>query len=269
MRALALSLVISLACAGGARADTDVAAQSNAELIDSLTAIDHAVIGANGMSMDAGFIGDGGSPQLEAGVLGGPASDVTPQMRELVRRGVAAMPDLLVHLTDARPTKFVVGNTDPKDFFYMFQYFGDEYDPKLRTRMYFCSRGCGERGFDASYTVRVGDLCYALIGQVVGRYLSAVRYQPTVGLVVNSPLESKRILRAIRRDWRGITLDSFRAFLLADIEGARNLLRATPPLTRLRFYFRADYAALHDRSLSWRDKFESEEKEQAARNAKP
>lgn len=268
MKALALSLAVCLACAGGARADGDVAAQSNVALIDSLTAIDHPVMGANGMSMDDGFIGDGGSPQLAAGVLGAPASDVTPQMRELVRRGVAAMPDLLTHLTDARPTKYVVGNTDPKSFFYSFQYFGDEYDPKVRTSLHFCAPGCGERDFATSYTVKVGDLCYALIGQIVGRYLSAVRYQPTAGLVVNSPLESKRILREIRRDWRGLTLESFRAFLLADIEGARNLQRASSALTRLRFYYPADYAALQDRSLSWREKFEAQEKA-AAGNAKP
>jgi len=39
------------------------------------------------------------------------------------------------------------------------------------------------------YTVKVGDVCYAIIGQIVNRSLMAVRYQPSAGLVINSPIE--------------------------------------------------------------------------------
>jgi hypothetical protein len=257
VRTLLLSLVFCI-LANGVQAAPDPSQASDDALIDSLTTIDGPVMGADGLSQYSGFILDG--VEYNGGVLGAPAASTPPATLELVRRGVAALPDLIAHLTDKRPTKLVVGGE-----FYMFQYFSTEYDPRERRhRNLLCGGGCEERPFDGTYTVRVGDICYFLVGQIVGRYLTAVRYQPSAGLVVNSPLESPELVAAIHHDWAAVSADSFREFLLADIEGARNLIRAGPALARLRFYYPDSYRGLTGVSADWRGKFEAEEKRELA-----
>jgi hypothetical protein len=58
-----------------------------------------------------------------------------------------------------------------------------------------------EKSFDGRYTVKVGDVCYVLIGQIVNRQLVAVRYQPTAGLIVNSPIEVPPLAEKVKNDW--------------------------------------------------------------------
>lgn len=261
MRAWILSLVFCLAAGSAAAATGDAPPPSNEALIDTLMTIDGPVIGADGLSQYSGFILDG--VEYNGGVLGAPAASTPPAMLELVRRGVAALPDLIAHLTDKRPTKLVVGGE-----FYSFQYFSTEFDARERRhRNLLCGGGCQERPFDGTYTVRVGDICYFLVGQIVGRYLTAVRYKASFGLVVNSPLESPELVADVHHDWAGVSADSFREFLLADIEGARNLIRASPALARLRFYYPDSYRGLTGVSANWREKFEAEEKAELAQRA--
>jgi hypothetical protein len=254
MKAWLLAFALCLSCVGTA-GQAQEAPPSDESLIESLIAIDRPVVGVDGMAMYDGFIGDGSSPQFGGGVLGVPPPATTPQMRELVRRGVAALPALIAHLGDARPTKFSVGGGD----FYMFRLFQDEYDPRTHTPLQQCAPDCTSgRDFQGSYTVRVADICFALIGQIVGRRLDAVRYQPTQGLVVNSPLETPDLADRVRRDWRDLSPSDFRAFLLAEVAGAHWLWQAAPALTRLRFYYPADYAALRGGGRAWREKFEAD-----------
>jgi hypothetical protein len=66
-------------------------------------------------------------------VLGIAPPKVPAQMSELVRRGPIALPELIKHLDDGRPTKLEVGNKPSGrqvgvDAF-MFMFFSDEYDP--------------------------------------------------------------------------------------------------------------------------------------------
>ncbi len=264
MRIWLLAVFLGMAFAGDAAAQAGTATQTTAALIDSLTDIDGAVVGVDGFQIYDGFIADARTLEFTSGVLGAPPPNLSPPMRELVRRGVAVLPELIAHLDDARPTKLVVGK-DGKDFFYMFKYFGAEYDPRVRRAPYrsVCG-GCVHKSFDDPYTVRVADICYVLIGQIVGRNLTAVRYQPTAGLVVNSPLEAPDIVTQLKQDWHGLTRTGFRAFLLDDVEHAPDLFRAAPALQRLRFYFPTAYAALRGDGLGWRDKFEAHEKQRAA-----
>jgi hypothetical protein len=51
------------------------------------------------------------------------------------------------------------------------------------------------------YTVRVGDLCYVAIGQIVNRNLSALRYQPSACLIINSPVATPSLAGSVRKDW--------------------------------------------------------------------
>lgn len=68
------------------------------------------------------------------GMLGPPPPKVPPQMSELVRRGPFALPELVRHLDDRRPTNFEGGNKPSGKQIgvnaFMFMDFSDEYDPR-------------------------------------------------------------------------------------------------------------------------------------------
>jgi hypothetical protein len=67
-----------------------------------------------------------------------------------------------------------------------------------------------------SYTVKVGDVCFVAIGQIVGREYQAVRYQPTACIVLNCPAHDPKLCAEVRAIWkakdpRGKLFDSLRA----------------------------------------------------------
>ena len=77
--------------------------------------------------------------------------------------------------------------------------------------------------------VRVSDVCYALIGQIVNRNLLPIRYQPSAGLVVNAPIEDPLLTEEVKRDWGGIDAKEHKASLLADARRQRFVeIRACP-----------------------------------------
>ncbi|MFZ1159194.1 MAG: hypothetical protein WAO10_15530, partial [Candidatus Sulfotelmatobacter sp.] len=146
--------------------------------------------------------------------------------------------------------------------------FGYEYDPRLRdpqpTPLGFFH--WTQRGFASTYTLRVGDVCFALIGQIVNRHLSAVRLQPSGFLVVNSPIEVPDLLDMVKSDWGSGDAETVKASLLADIHGANSLVGfrqdayiewvANPALRRLKLYFPEDYRALPGGNLPRKADFE-------------
>src|SRR5262249_9134859 len=54
---------------------------------------------------------------------------------------------------------------------------------------------------DYPYPLKVGDVCFVAIGQIVGRPYRAVRYQPTAIININSPVESKELRERVRALW--------------------------------------------------------------------
>jgi len=177
-------------------------------------------------------------------------------MSELVRRGPLALPDLIKHLDDRRPTKLEVGN-QPSGMqvgvdVFMFMYFSDEYDSRVPNLM----RGPSsmEKEFSGRYTVKVADVCFVLIGQIVNRSLLAVRYQPSGGLVVNSPIEAPVLAEKVRKDWGDADAGILRQSLLEDIHATNRPKQITRAgytgrfanfaLERLRFYFPDAYGRL-------------------------
>lgn len=52
------------------------------------------------------------------------------------------------------------------------------------------------------YTVKIGDVCFVAIGQIVGRRYQAVRYQPTACIVLNSPTADAKLCECVRAIWR-------------------------------------------------------------------
>lgn len=253
---LALMFIIS----PGMSFATDLSSVPTEKLITDLGQIDTQAPGLDAMASFDGFIAEDRPFQLEVGVLGAPPPKVNPQMRELVRRGLAALPQLIHHLDDARPTKLTVGSS-----FFMFRYFSDEYQPRHRPARLpdgrYRPRKYLKRFFEGAYTVRIGDICYALIGQIVNRDLSAVRYQPTAGLVVNSPMEAPALIELVKSDWSDLDASAHKASLIADAQASTAAWIDDAALIRLRFYYPDEYEILKKGSLAKQiTRFESDEK---------
>jgi hypothetical protein len=278
---LVASLLVALALAfdtSGVSSNYDQ--KTITELIDDLTQIDSESLGINSAAVYEGFIGNDKVPSFQEGLLGVPAPKVSLQMRELVRRGPAALPELIRHLDDRRPTSLQVGNSSDSSgatgHFFMFTLFSDEYDP--RVPHWFDKETSKswpkpvEKTFDGRYKVKVGDVCYVLIGQIVNRQLVAVWYQPTAGLIVNSPIEVPSLAEKVRNDWGKADAGVLEAALLADVRAANHPRRigkaaytarfVNPALERLRLYFPDTYNALKGDDLRKKKEFENQESDQ-------
>jgi len=199
-------------------------------------------------STSAGFAPTAERMVLAVAGAGGKTEDrpatASPLMREIVRRGVAALPALLEHVSDERPTRLRVEHSGA----FGDMWFSDEYDPQNFTAE---QQAMGVRtslremnGFENTrpgkrFTVHVGDLCYVAIGQIVGRSLSASHYQPTGCTVVNSPIQNPALAAAVRSDWTGLTADAHRQSLVDDSMSADNG-RIVCGIERLFFYYPDD-----------------------------
>ena len=260
--------VVTLALLGataGARADDDLSKRSPDALVENLAEIDQPSPGLAGTALYAAFIAEEADPVFQGGVLGSPPPVVPPSMRELVRRGIAALPSLIRHLADKRPTKLVID-----DRLLMWRVFDEEYDPRTRPPREACDSACIEkqfkrgRAFRGAYSVKIGDLCFVLIGQIVNRDLTAVRYQPTGGLVVNSPIETPSLAERIKTDWGNIDATNHEASLRADLQEPDAAWRYGSALVRLRFYYPNAYAALDGEDAKKRAAFEADEQKRHA-----
>src|SRR6185503_17236201 len=186
-------------------------------LIDKLVEVADEDIGYGGSWSGRNFaaVEDAGTPG--ARILDGKSPKGSPIIRDLVKKGAAAVPLLIAHVDDARKSKIIIKHKG--DFGAMS--FSAEYDYNARTAK---SKPEGvnrdlfsEQGAPANeHTLTVGDLCFVALGQIVNRGFSAVRYQPTAIIVVNSPTRSKALLAAIRKEWSGFTPEKHRESLLTD-----------------------------------------------------
>ena len=141
-------------------------------------------------------------------------------MDEIIRRGVAALPDLCAHLSDSRPTKTSImitqysadydwnslaGTTRPSGVTSILS-MGQSTPPKINTPP------------PGNYTLTVGDLCFELIGRIVNRKFVAVRYQPSMNIIVSSPVLCPDLAKAVRNEWANLTPAQHRALLVLDVE---------------------------------------------------
>lgn len=241
--------------------DVDYSSASIEQLIDALTLIDKPAPGIDGGALYLDFMADDAPPQFTVGLLGVPPPEIAPQMRELVRRGVFALPLLIDHLPDERSTRLTVGG----DMFMLSSGFSDEYDWRLRigpryfSFKQFLGGTARRKALGGTYVVRLGDVCYALIGQIVNRRLIAVRYQPSGILIVNSPIEAPELIDRIKSDWGGLDARSHEAALLSDIRLETDVRAWSPAMARLRFYYPAAYVSLRGKDLEKRAEFERTE----------
>jgi hypothetical protein len=87
------------------------------------------------------------------------------------------------------------------------------------------------------YTLRVGDLCYVAVGQIVNRELNAVRYQPSRCLVVNSPVEHPALAAAVKNDWSNLSAQDHQLSLEQDAMIPHSGFGPGAGLKRLAFYY--------------------------------
>ncbi len=267
--AIALMLLVLSGCATPvATSGAGLKSDTTAALIDQLQGLDHPLDDLDPNSAGQGFMADGRATMPGAALLGSTHSDgsvdqpqrpsADPAAREIVKRGAAAVPDLLNCLGDARPTKFIIKNDKNSPFLMVM--FSDEYD--LRHRIPGRPMGSIDdwQRVVGDYTVKLADVCYTLLGQIVDRRLSSVRYQPTGFEIINSPIERPDLAAKAKADWSGLTQDVLRNSLISDINDASyDGYRYEPPLRRLRFYFPQAYAGLTGVALKWKREFEDEE----------
>jgi hypothetical protein len=228
--------------ATGASLARPVAADDMEALIGRLQEVSAEGIGFSTSMSGWQFLPFPGSGEAGAVLLGQAPPEPSPILRKVIEKGIAAIPALLAHMDDARPTKV------PPIKRMVWMSFADEYD--YNRRLSTPPAGVDRRGADAGsraasarrpatdeHVVTVGDLCFVALGQIVNRNFEAVRYQPSGGTIVNSPSSSKALAAAARAEWGGLTPASHRERLVQDALQPDSGYRRVGAYQRLSFYY--------------------------------
>ena len=153
----------------------------------------------------------------------------------LVQRGAAAIPELIAHLDDKRPTKITIHHESVIGV----MSFDDEYDYNRKTTK--PPKGVNRESQTVdrctTHTVTVGDLCFVALGQIVNRYFSAVRYQPTACIMINSPTASEHLRIVIKKEWGGLTNERHKESLVRDFLQPDSEFRRAGACLRLGYYY--------------------------------
>lgn len=221
--ASAIAFLVTVGCAApvaGSEGQSPKLNPGAERLIDQLVQFGKATTGAHPTAWSSQFMAIDEEPEFHGGILGSAKPTVDPTMRKLVQMGVAALPSLIAHLSDARETKLVENHGQG----FGGMWFSDEYTPRYddpkRLPKGVDSKGDGfgkeEDVPGQKYTIKVGDLCFVAIGQIVNRGFSALRYQPTACEVINSPVHTPALAAAVKADWGGLTEADHKAQLEED-----------------------------------------------------
>jgi hypothetical protein len=208
------------------------------ELINQLVEISEYTVGLHPSAWCDQFLGSNAEPKFRGGILGSPAPSTNPAMRALVQLGPSAIPSILKHLDDSRPTKLVVKEE------------GHIYWARTTNR--YNNRPLGidvtypikEESLTLPYVVKVGDVCLVILGQITNRPQDAVRYTPSGGVTICSPIISSEIVKAAREDWSAITSEALLQHFLMDAKAAQKTCvpSENTALHRIKVYFPAAYA---------------------------
>jgi hypothetical protein len=165
--------------------------------------------------------------------------------RDTLSLGPAALPVLLDHVTDARPTRFVVhwpasyvahwpGNIG----------YANVFDARPYDRV---QRPAGTKHFDntmpsradlfSKYTMTVGDICYLAIGRIVDRAYMSWPFHPHAIIEIDSPVHCPALAAAVRAEWSGLTPDAHRRSLIHDVYYPNDQPFEPDPLPDLCHYY--------------------------------
>ena len=143
-------------------------------LLERLRDVKHQDIGYSSSVSGVSFLPLGQRETL-GGLLFQQPEEASETVRSLVQPA-KAIPALLDHLSDDRKTKIVIEHAGPFGEFRLTQDKGEKAEEDFGEGW---ARG-------KAYTIRVGDLCYVALGQIVNRPYTAVRYFPTANVYLTS-----------------------------------------------------------------------------------
>jgi len=183
---------------------TDEEAAAIKRNIANLATIEHPDFGLSGTMGGMAFAPIPGSEETTGGFL---MTDhrlqTADDFRRLVSFGPRALPFLLEALNDKTPTKLKMSREN--SFFMVMELAAELHGNPTNSIEQKAIASLPKQEWDGTslhdYTVKVGDVCFVIIGQIVGRAYLAVRYQPTAIIIINSPVEKKELAKAVRDIW--------------------------------------------------------------------
>jgi hypothetical protein len=182
----------------------DAQAKRIKDLIAGLTALDRPDFGLSATLSGGAFAPVSGQAHTDAFLFADHRLQPSENLKELVALGPDALPFLLDALDDQSPTKIIVQHAGLHG--------GMWHAAELRLNRLnpaeeavYQARAKKPREEEKhieSYTVKVGDVCFVAIGQIVGREYQAIRYQPTACIVLNSPVHDAKLCAEVRAIWK-------------------------------------------------------------------
>jgi hypothetical protein len=170
------------------------------ELIASLAALDKPCLGLSATQTGSGFAPLPGQSQTGALLLSNEVHQPSESLKDLVTLGPCALPYLLDALDDETPTKLIFENRG--NMWHSSELHINPVNPAervaARPRVVNPPR---QNEYVNAYTVKIGDVCFVAIGQIVGRPYQAVRYQPSECVVLNCPTHNPELCAAVRSIW--------------------------------------------------------------------
>ena len=178
---------------------TEVQIQHIKALIASLTKLDKPDFGLSATLSGSDFAPVPGQGHAAAMLLTNHGLATASALNELVAIGPDALPHLLESLDDQTPTRIVIDHETHFGAMWFDREVGaNPVDPAEKGVLPAAGDPMvASPGID-SYTVKVGDVCFVAIGQIVGRGYQAVRYQPTACIVINSPTHDPKLCAEVK-----------------------------------------------------------------------
>lgn len=175
-------------------------------LIRSFAEIEHPDFGFSATLSGQNFAAIDGNARFGGGLITDHQLKTNAAFKELVTLGPKALPQLLVSLGDTTPTKFVV-NHETSMFTAMWHARELENNPANPYEHQKLAAGSDPPDLSTEvyveeYTLKVGDVCFVALGQIVGRNYSAIRYQPSACIVIKSTASDREFRELIRSIWR-------------------------------------------------------------------
>jgi hypothetical protein len=187
---------------------TEAKAKRIKALIASLADLDMPDFGLSATLSGDAFSPVPGQGGFRTGFLTDHRIEPSVSLRALVSHGPDALPFLLDALDDRTPTKITVKHQGLLGgMWHQGELFLSPANP-FEEGVYKAREATGRGELDLamsegveSYTVKVGDVCFVAIGQIVGRGYAAVRYQPTMCIVLNCPSHDPKLCAEVRAIW--------------------------------------------------------------------
>ncbi|HWB03906.1 MAG TPA: hypothetical protein VG796_12840 [Verrucomicrobiales bacterium] len=241
--ALLVCLMIATIIPLPGRAQEKKAEASTEALVTRLTELEAEGVGISSGVSGSDFPPVAGQFSFQMGIIAPrPSLHGNDVLTKLVSLGAEALPSLLRHLDDKRETKLVISASGFIDA----MWYGVEMDSARynETEQQALKKAGVEeeqkaRGQDDGtdkHPVTVGDVCFVAIGMITNRGYTAVRYQPTGCLVINSPVHSPVLAAAVRNIWGPAGEQATRERLLAWLR--EDFRRGSPgAAVRMLYYF--------------------------------